>query len=111
MGPHHARRHEHLVEKISDLVAGEEVAHESVWQCDNSKQMENPRDEMTAHKTACARVAARFPRGWLRSYAKSKLRRDPIFPEAYELLHDSKGPLLDVGCGVGLLAFYLRERG
>ena len=73
--------------------------------------MENPRDETTAHELACARVASRFPRGWLRSYVKSKLRRDPIFPAAYELLHGSKGPILDVGCGVGLLAFYLRERG
>ena len=57
------------------------------------------------------RVAARFPRGWLRSYAKSKLRRDPIFPAAYELLRCSDQPILDVGCGIGLLAFYLRERG
>jgi 2-polyprenyl-3-methyl-5-hydroxy-6-metoxy-1,4-benzoquinol methylase len=83
----------------------------SVWQCDNSTQMENPRDETTAHAPACARVAERFPRGWLRSYVKSKLRRDPIFAEAYELLRGSDEPILDVGCGVGLLAFYLRERG
>jgi len=73
--------------------------------------MENPRDEKTGHEPACARVAARFPRGWLRSYVKSKLRRDPIFPKAYELLHGLDEPILDVGCGVGLLAFYLRERG
>src|SRR6202045_3130251 len=111
MGPHHARRREHLVKKISDVVAGEEVAHKSVWQCDNSKQMENPRDETTAHEPACARVASRFPRGWLRSYVKSKLRRDPIFPAAYELLRCSDQPILDIGCGVGLLAFYLRDRG
>ena len=73
--------------------------------------MENPRDETTAHEPACARVASRFPRGWLRSYVKSKLRRDPIFPAAYELLRCSDQPILDIGCGVGLLAFYLRERG
>ena len=73
--------------------------------------MENPRDETTAHEPACARVAARFPPGWLRSYVKSKLRRDPIFPAAYELLRGSDKPILDVGCGVGLLTFYLRERG
>ncbi|MEY2496682.1 MAG: hypothetical protein QOD12_238 [Verrucomicrobiota bacterium] len=73
--------------------------------------MENRPDETTAHEPACARVAARFPRGWLRSYAKSKLRHDPIFPAAYELLRCSDQPILDVGCGVGLLAFYLRERG
>src|SRR5205807_581378 len=111
MGPHHARRREHFVEKISDIVAGEEVTHESVWQCDNSKQMENRREEASEHEPACACVAARFPRGWLRHYVKSKLRRDPIFPAAYELLRGSDESILDVGCGIGLLAFYLRERG
>ena len=40
MRAHHAWTGEHLVEKISDLIVGEEVAHESVWQCDNSNQME-----------------------------------------------------------------------
>ena len=50
----------------------------------------------------CATLAAH--------YAGRKLRRDPIFPAAYELLRESNEPLLDVGCGVGLLAFYLRER-
>jgi 2-polyprenyl-3-methyl-5-hydroxy-6-metoxy-1,4-benzoquinol methylase len=41
----------------------------------------------------------------------SKLRRDPIFAVAYELFRGSDAPILDIGCGVGLLAFYLRERG
>jgi 2-polyprenyl-3-methyl-5-hydroxy-6-metoxy-1,4-benzoquinol methylase len=43
-------------------------------------------------------------------YARRKLRSDPIFPTAFELLRESRQPLVDVGCGVGLLAFYLRER-
>jgi len=38
------------------------------------------------------------------------LRSDGIFRAAYELLRGSDQPLLDVGCGVGLLPFYLRER-
>jgi 2-polyprenyl-3-methyl-5-hydroxy-6-metoxy-1,4-benzoquinol methylase len=62
------------------------------------------------HELACARVAARFDERWLRIYARRKLRSDPIFPAAFHLLHQSKEPLIDVGCGVGLLAFYLRER-
>src|ERR1700686_1462507 len=111
MRPHDAGGREHFVEKISNVVAGEKVAHESVWQCDNSTQRKNRRDETTAHEPACARVAARFPRGWLRHYVRSKLRRDPIFPEAYEVLHGLEEPILDIGCGIGLLAFYLRERG
>ena len=63
-----------------------------------------------AHKEACARVAARFGERWLRSYAGRKLRTDPIFPAAFELFRGTNEPLIDVGCGVGLLAFYLRER-
>lgn len=83
----------------------------SVWQCDNSNQMENRRDNGTGHEPACARVAAQFPQRWLRGYVASKLRRDPVYPAAYELLCGSTGPILDIGCGLGLLAFYLRERG
>jgi 2-polyprenyl-3-methyl-5-hydroxy-6-metoxy-1,4-benzoquinol methylase len=67
-------------------------------------------DAAQEHEVACARVAARFPERWLRIYAGRKLRSDPIFPAAFELLRDSPSPLVDVGCGVGLLAFYLRER-
>lgn len=73
--------------------------------------MENQRDDFREHESACARVAAQFPLGWLRLYAGSKLRRDPIYAAAYELFQGSNQPILDVGCGVGLLAFYLRERG
>ena len=63
-----------------------------------------------AHKHACACVAARFGERWLRIYARRKLRCDPVFPAAFELLRASNQPLIDIGCGVGLLAFYLRER-
>src|SRR3954447_9655887 len=66
---------------------------------------------MASHEQACARVAALFRSAWLRHYVASKLRSDPVFPLAYESLRDAHGPILDVGCGVGLLAFYLRERG
>lgn len=63
------------------------------------------------HEQASARVAALFPSRWLRGYVGSKLRRDVVFPAVYELLRTCDQPILDVGCGVGLLAFYLRERG
>lgn len=62
------------------------------------------------HEDACQRVAARFRERWLRIYAGRKLRTDPVFPAAWKLLSGSEQPLIDVGCGVGLLAFYLRER-
>lgn len=65
---------------------------------------------LCGHEEACERVAARFGERWLRIYAGRKLRSDPIFPVAFELLRESNQPLVDIGCGVGLLACYLRER-
>jgi 2-polyprenyl-3-methyl-5-hydroxy-6-metoxy-1,4-benzoquinol methylase len=73
--------------------------------------MENRRDDLHEHEPACARVANQFPQRWLRGYVRSKLRRDPMYAAAYELFRGSKEPILDIGCGLGLLAFYLRERG
>ncbi len=72
--------------------------------------MESRRENAAQHANACARVAAQFRSPWLRSYVRNKLRTDRIYPEAYNLLGRSTEPILDVGCGVGLLAFYLRER-
>ena len=72
--------------------------------------METLRGNAPDHDDACARVAVRFRQPWLRHYARSKLRRDQIYPTAYDLLRSSAQPILDVGCGVGLLGFYLRER-
>jgi 2-polyprenyl-3-methyl-5-hydroxy-6-metoxy-1,4-benzoquinol methylase len=73
--------------------------------------METLRGNAPDHENACARVAARFRERWLRHYVRSKLRRDRIYQTACDLLCSSAAPILDVGCGVGLLGFYLRERG
>jgi 2-polyprenyl-3-methyl-5-hydroxy-6-metoxy-1,4-benzoquinol methylase len=72
--------------------------------------METPKRYAAEHENACARVAAQFQQRWLRKYVRGKLRHDRIYPTACELLRSSENPILDVGCGVGLLAFYLRER-
>src|SRR2546423_10603151 len=72
--------------------------------------MDIQRENVAEHETACARVATQFRERWLRNYVRGKLRRDRIYPAAYDLLGHSAEPILDVGCGVGLLAFYLRER-
>lgn len=66
---------------------------------------------VTSHKEACAQVAARFSSPWLRRYVGSKLNYDPLFSLAYDFFSGSAEPILDIGCGVGLLPFYLRERG
>ena len=64
----------------------------------------------SAHEEACVRVAACFEERWLRIYVNWKLRADPIYLTAFDLFRNSDQPLVDIGCGVGLLAFYLRER-
>ena len=56
-------------------------------------------------------IASRYPTRFLRSYARVKIASDPAYDAVYDLLRDSQQPLLDIGCGVGLMAFYLRERG
>ena len=63
------------------------------------------------HDEACRRVTARFGSRFLRQYVARKIRSDPAYPAVYESVRTSKEPLLDIGCGVGLLGFYLRERG
>jgi SAM-dependent methyltransferase len=55
--------------------------------------------------------AARYPTRFLRSYARVKTATDPAYEAVFDVLRDSQEPLFDVGCGIGALAFYLRERG
>lgn len=57
------------------------------------------------------RISAHFDSRFLRSYTRSKLRTDPVYRAVLERLRDSAAPLYDIGCGVGLLEFFLRENG
>jgi len=54
-------------------------------------------------------VAALYDSRFLRNYARSKLARDPVYAAVADRLPEL--PLLDLGCGVGLLALSLRLRG
>ena len=60
---------------------------------------------------AAQRVASRFRSRFLRHYVASKLATDPLYRAVAERLTAHALPLTDIGCGVGLTAFYLRERG
>ena len=44
-------------------------------------------------------------------YVQGKLRSDPLYPGALAALRGSGAPLLDLGCGLGLLAHALRGDG
>lgn len=57
-------------------------------------------------------IAAHFGGSrWLQGYARGKLRTDPAYGAVFELLRERREPVLDIGCGLGLLSFYLREHG
>lgn len=59
------------------------------------------------------RIAALNPRwhDYNHHYVPAKLRSDPVYAAVVQELAGSALPLLDIGCGIGLLAFYLRESG
>ena len=57
------------------------------------------------------RLAARFPGNHARYYAWCKFATDPLYAAVFTALTDTTAPLLDIGCGMGLCSFYLRERG
>lgn len=68
--------------------------------------------------TAAARAIARHflpasPLGnrYAYYYARAKLRSDPLYPGIADALRGTRAPLLDLGCGLGLLAHALRAEG
>ena len=66
------------------------------------------------NKKACRVLVDAFPGRWNREYCYWKLRTDPLYPAATAALldvDDGEVPLLDIGCGLGLFARYLRQAG
>ena len=57
------------------------------------------------------RISRRYRWPWFVGYAAGKLHFDPAYRAVFQHIHGRALPLLDIGCGMGLLAFYLRERG
>lgn len=53
-------------------------------------------------------LAGLFPTHWERHYAAAKMKTDPLYPAVERELNGTALPLLDIGCGIGLLALYLR---
>ena len=56
-------------------------------------------------------VAALYPTRFLRSYARWKIAADPVYDAVAERVRGGSAPIVDLGCGVGLFAAYLRARG
>jgi len=66
---------------------------------------------MKRHGFSLREFAGRFPSVQERWYVMGKLASDPLYPAVNGVLQATTAPLLDVGCGMGVLAFYLRQRG
>jgi len=61
---------------------------------------------------ASAYLPSRFSlQRWHYHYARSKLRTDPLYAGVADALRGADAPLLDLGCGIGLLAHWLRAVG
>jgi len=66
---------------------------------------------MTPDTRTRRRIASRFSRRRDRIYIHGKLATDPVYAAAARAIAGKRLPLLDIGCGLGLLGCYLRERG
>lgn len=64
-----------------------------------------------SNRDLAERVARRFAARWVQGYVRWKVRSDPAYAGALSALLGRSAPLVDIGCGMGLLAFYLREGG
>lgn len=53
----------------------------------------------------------RYGSRWDHYYVRAKLGSDPLYPGVCAALRDTRAPLLDLGCGLGLLAHALRAAG
>lgn len=56
-------------------------------------------------------IAALCERRWDFFYTRSKLASDPVYQAVMREIGYSDLPVLDIGCGIGLLAHYLRACG
>jgi SAM-dependent methyltransferase len=56
-------------------------------------------------------IASRYETPFLRNYARSKLATDPLYAAVAERIRGTDRPVVDLGCGIGLMAAFLRERG
>ncbi len=56
-------------------------------------------------------IAALCDQRWDHYYTRAKLQSDPVYSAVAREIAGSPLPLLDIGCGIGLLAHYLRACG
>jgi 2-polyprenyl-3-methyl-5-hydroxy-6-metoxy-1,4-benzoquinol methylase len=65
-----------------------------------------------AKRSRLKKIATRFDCSTAtRGYIVGKLASDPAYSAVFERYGTSDLPIIDIGCGLGLLAHYLRDRG
>ncbi|HEX2120469.1 MAG TPA: class I SAM-dependent methyltransferase [Thermoanaerobaculia bacterium] len=62
-------------------------------------------------KELAARVSSLYEQRFLQHYVRWKVRLDPAYAAVLETLRGHSRPVIDLGCGIGALAFFLREGG
>lgn len=66
---------------------------------------------MSNMDAAMYRIANSYEHWLQRRYVKGKLATDPAYAATAALIKNRPMPLLDIGCGIGLLGQYLHARG
>lgn len=62
-------------------------------------------------RTTCARIASLYDSRLQRGYVMGKLTNDPVYAATVAAIAGTHLPLLDLGCGIGLLGQYLGAQG
>jgi SAM-dependent methyltransferase len=62
-------------------------------------------------RTTCARIASLYDSRLQRGYVMGKLTNDPVYAATVAAIAGTQLPLLDLGCGIGLLGQYLNAQG
>ncbi|MFZ2492339.1 MAG: class I SAM-dependent methyltransferase [Thermoanaerobaculia bacterium] len=64
-----------------------------------------------SRRDVAVRIARRFDSRFLRGYVVAKLIIDPMYEAVLARVAGSPAPIVDVGCGIGLVGLFLREHG
>lgn len=68
-------------------------------------------DEKEIGTEVALAISRRYRSRFLQGYVKSKVASDPVYRAALARLRGVDGPVLDVGCGIGLLGQIIRAAG
>lgn len=68
-------------------------------------------DEPVISPEVARAISRRYASRFLQGYVKSKVASDPVYRAVLARLRGLAGPLLDIGCGIGLLGQIVRASG